>query len=77
MANIVRDMDDVPTEEQKKAWKDELAELMKDYAMLTAMVVDAYESVLGETSKPESDVELLKRLGINTSMLVPGPEDVQ
>ena len=77
MAHLVEAMDDVPSKEQRKAWKTELAELMKDYAMLTAMVVDAYESVLGITTKVESDEELLNRLGIDTSMLVPGPKDVQ
>tara|TARA_B100001250_G_C19370368_1_gene601676 strand:+ start:291 stop:620 length:330 start_codon:yes stop_codon:yes gene_type:complete len=47
MADLVDSMDERPTDRQKIAWQTELEELLKDYAMLTAMVVDAYESVLG------------------------------
>jgi len=83
MADLVDSMDERPTDRQKIAWQTELEELLKDYAMLTAMVVDAYESVLGIGKSPklegkaETDEELLKRMGIDPLMLVPGPDEVQ
>ena len=52
MADLVDSMDEQPTDKQKVAWQTELEELLKDYAMLTAMVVDAYESVLGIGKSP-------------------------
>ena len=77
MAKLVDRMTEPPSAPEKEEWQSELKELMKDYAMLTAMIVDAYETVLKLDDLPESNEDLLRRLGIDAAMLVPGPKEIQ